>query len=77
MPDQNKPTVEELQGQLAAANKTIAALKAEKTQRDADEKIIVEKMSRGLSREQAISVIKRQREHDAAKAATAKTTTKK
>jgi hypothetical protein len=37
-----------------------------KAQRDADEKVIAEKMAHGLSRHQAINVIRRQREFDAA-----------
>lgn len=51
--------VQALQSRLDAFEKTEA-------QRAADEKIIVEKMARGLSREQAVHVIQRQREFDAA-----------
>lgn len=54
-----------------------AALKSAKAQVEADEKIIREKMSHGLTRDQAISVINRQREHDKAKAAAAATAQKK
>jgi hypothetical protein len=49
----------ELKGQLKKYQTTEA-------QRAADEKIIVEKMTHGLSRQQAINVIRRQREFDAA-----------
>lgn len=50
----------------------LAALKEADKQRAADEKIIAEKMLRGLSRQQAIQVIQRQREFDAKKAEAAK-----
>lgn len=43
-------------------------LKKAKEQTDADEKMIVEKMVHGLTREQAIHVIGRQKDRDAAKA---------
>ena len=50
--------VQTLQSRLDAFEKTEA-------QRAADEKIIIEKMARGLSREQAVHVIQRQREFEA------------
>ena len=50
--------------QLTAANKTIEGFKAQAIQLSADESIIQEKMSHGLTRAQAISVIRRQRAHD-------------
>ena len=49
----------ELRGQLEKYIKVEA-------QRAADEKIIAEKMARGLSRQQAVNVIRRQREFDTA-----------
>lgn len=49
----------ELQGQ-------VDEYKIGEAQRAADEKIIVEKMAHGLSRQQAMNVIHRQREFDAA-----------
>jgi len=57
-------TIERLTAELAAANKTIESFKAQAAQASADEIIIREKMSHGLTRDQAISVIKRQRAHD-------------
>ena len=63
---------------LAAENATlkakIAEFQAAKQQADADEIIILEKMTKGLRREQAAAVLKRQREFDARKTTT---TTKK
>jgi len=59
-------TIERLTAELAAANKTIESFKAQAAQASADEVIIREKMAHGLTREQAISVIKRQRSHDEA-----------
>jgi predicted DNA-binding WGR domain protein len=54
---------------LAAENATlkakIAEFQAAKKQADADEVLISEKMARGLRREQAAAVLKRQREFDA------------
>ena len=59
------PTIAELQAQLAAANQTIVELQAAKALASDDEKLIVLKMSTGLTRSQAISVITRQRQYDA------------
>ena len=58
--DQIVAAVQALQTRLDAFEKTEA-------QRAADEKIIIEKMARGLSREQAVHVIQRQREFDVAR----------
>jgi predicted DNA-binding WGR domain protein len=56
---------------LAAENATlkarIAQFEAARKQADADEILIAEKMARGLRREQAAAVLKRQREFDARK----------
>lgn len=56
---------------LAAENAELRRRLAEhdeaERQRSADEAVITEKMQRGLSREQASAVIKRQRDFDAAK----------
>jgi hypothetical protein len=49
----------------AAAQNENLATKATRLQEEADESAIAVKMSKGLSREQAASVIRRQREHDA------------
>ena len=63
---------------LAAENTALKAKIAEftaaKQQADADEILIAEKMSKGLRREQAAAVLKRQREFDARRKST---TTKK
>ena len=68
-----------IEDQLATAlalietlNAQIAALQAAKQQQDDDELVISDKISRGLTREQAIAVIQRQRDFDAGKAAAAK-----
>ena len=69
-------TIERLTAELAAANATIESFKAQAAQASADEVVIREKMSHGLTRDQALSVIHRQRAHDKAEAeaaATAKT----
>ena len=56
---------------LAAENANlkakIAEFQAAKKQADADEIIIAEKMAKGLRREQAAAVLKRQREFDVRK----------
>ena len=49
--------------ELDRLRKEIAAVKQARTQTDADETVIKEKMEKGLTREQAKSVIQRQREH--------------
>jgi len=56
---------ERLTAELAAANKTIESFKAQASQASADELVIEQKMRVGLSREQAVAVIQRQRAHDA------------
>lgn len=63
-----KETNERLRAELAAANEQLAGFKAQQAQTSADEVVIREKMSRGLTRDQAINVIKRQRFHDQAEA---------
>ncbi|MGA2243810.1 MAG: hypothetical protein ABSH48_02330 [Verrucomicrobiota bacterium] len=57
-------TIARLTDELAAANKTIESFKTQAAQASADEIIIREKMSHGLTRDQALAVIKRQRQHD-------------
>ncbi|HSY20264.1 MAG TPA: hypothetical protein VK815_18105 [Candidatus Acidoferrales bacterium] len=49
----------------AAAKDHITKTEAERAQQEADEAVIAKKMSVGLTREQAVNVIRRQREHDA------------
>jgi hypothetical protein len=55
------------QAENAALKARIAELESAKTRIDADETLIVKKMAKGLRREQASAVIKRQREFDARK----------
>jgi predicted DNA-binding WGR domain protein len=64
MAESNKETIERLAAELATANTTIESFKAQAAQASADETVIREKMAHGLTRDQAISVIHRQREHD-------------
>src|SRR5579871_2718153 len=65
-----KETMQQANQRLIARNAELEAevekYKSAETKRDADEKIIVEKMANGLSRQQAINVIRRQREFDVA-----------
>ena len=57
--------------ELAAENEAlkvkVAEFQAARKQADANEILIAEKMARGLRREQAAAVLKRQREFDARK----------
>ena len=69
--DLNKLTKEELIQRLTAAGQTIAEMQVRQRQIAADEKLIAEKMNRGLNRNQAIAVIERQRKFE-----TEQTTTK-
>ena len=64
-------TVASLTSELAASNKALETFKAQAAQASADEVIIREKMTHGLTRDQAVSVIHRQRAHDAAEKAQA------
>jgi hypothetical protein len=59
-------TIQRLTGELAAANLTIVTFQAEAADRAKTELAITLKMGFGLSRDQAITVIKRQKEHDEA-----------
>ena len=75
----NKLTIESLTAEIAAKDAVIASLTekvnaftAQAKQASADEEVIREKMAHGLTRDQAIAVIKRQRAHDEAEAAAAK-----
>jgi hypothetical protein len=61
-------TVENLQSENTALRAQLLALQAVESQRLQDEDEIAKKTSVGLSRAQAIAVIKRQREFDAARA---------
>ncbi|HTB86021.1 MAG TPA: hypothetical protein VK742_20415 [Candidatus Sulfotelmatobacter sp.] len=68
-PPAKTPTIEELQAQLDAANAKLADASAADAARIEVEKAIAEKTSKGLTREQAIAVIRRQKEHDEAQEA--------
>jgi hypothetical protein len=70
---QNPEFRTDLAGENAALRARLAEMESAKIQNDADEKIIVAKMSRGLRREQARAVIYRQREFDSRRKAAAKT----
>ena len=65
-----------LAAENAALKSKIAEFTAAKTQADADEILIVQKMSKGLRREQAAAVLKRQREFDARQKSKEATTNK-
>jgi len=56
---------------------TLSGLEAKDEQRIKDETLIVEKMSKGLTRDQAIAVIERQKKFDADKKTPAKPAAKK
>jgi hypothetical protein len=62
--DLSKLTKDELIQRLTAAGQTIAEMQARQKQIAADDKLIAEKMNRGLNRNQAIAVIERQRKFD-------------
>jgi hypothetical protein len=62
---EDPPAVAELKSKLDAANKKIVQLTIEKVIRTEDEKIIVEKMSKGLTRAQAVKIVERQKQYDA------------
>jgi len=66
-----QPSAAELAAENAALKAKIAQFEAAKKQADADEILIGEKMAKGLRREQATAVIKRQREFDARQTTTA------
>jgi hypothetical protein len=55
----------DLAAENAALKAKIAEFQEARKQADADEIVITEKMSKGLRREQAAAVLKRQREFDA------------
>ncbi len=57
----------DLASENAALKSKIAEFQAAKKQADADEILVAEKMAKGLRREQAAAVLKRQREFDARK----------
>jgi hypothetical protein len=60
-------TAAELAAENATLKARIAEFQAAKKQADADEILITEKMAKGLRREQAAAVLRRQREFDVRK----------
>jgi hypothetical protein len=58
-------TANDLAAENAQLKAEMAEIAAAKEQATANDKIIVEKMAKGLRREQAAAVVQRQREHDA------------
>lgn len=60
--------IAQLESELSLERARVRELEAKEKQRTADEVLIGEKMSMGLNRDQAVGVIRRQREHDLAKA---------
>lgn len=59
-------TIQRLTAENADLRGRLEKYETAEAQRAADEKIITEKMAHGLSRQQAINVIRRQRDFDAA-----------
>jgi hypothetical protein len=59
------PAAPDLAAENAALKARLAGFEAAEKQAAADELLIREKMSRGLRREQARAVLKRQRDYDA------------
>jgi predicted DNA-binding WGR domain protein len=59
----------DLAAENAVLKAQVAEFQAARKQADADEILIAEKMTKGLRREQAAAVLKRQREFDARKKA--------
>jgi hypothetical protein len=64
MPKESQSAAPDLAAENAALKARIAQFESAKTQTDADEKLVLEKMTKGLRREQAIAVLQRQREFD-------------
>jgi hypothetical protein len=64
--DLSKLIKDELIARLTAANTQLATYAAASAQRAKDELAITQKMALGLSRDQAIAVIERQKAHDQA-----------
>jgi hypothetical protein len=65
---ENPNRIRDLEAENAELRRQLAERAESDRQRDADEQIITEKMRVGLTRAQAVSVIRRQREFDAGKA---------
>jgi len=59
------PTIESLQAENAALRAQLASLGSSNAAQSADERVIVEKMAKGLTRAQAIAAVRRQKEYDA------------
>jgi hypothetical protein len=56
-----------LQAEIGRLSGVVADFQARKASAAAKEKVVAEKMTHGLSREQAIAVIERQEKYDAAR----------
>ena len=65
-PETPAQTIARLTAENTRLNTLIAGFEADKAQRAVDELAIAQKTALGLTREQAIQVIKRQKEYDAA-----------
>jgi hypothetical protein len=71
-PETDAAKLKRLTAELAAANRRLAACEAADQERAATEKQVAAKMAIGLSREQALAVIERQKQYDQAKAESVK-----
>jgi hypothetical protein len=64
MPKESQTAAPDLAAENATLKTRIAQFETAKVQIDADEKLVLEKMTKGLRREQAVMVLQRQREFD-------------
>ncbi|HEX4119339.1 MAG TPA: hypothetical protein VH619_01830 [Verrucomicrobiae bacterium] len=64
MPKESQTAAPDLAAENATLKARIAQFETAKVQIDADEKLVLEKMTKGLRREQAVMVLQRQREFD-------------
>ena len=71
-PETDTARIKRLTAELAAANRRLAAYECADQERAATEKIVAAKTALGLSREQALAVIERQKQFDQTKAESGK-----
>ena len=71
-PETDAAKIKRLTAELAAANRRLAAYETADQERAATEKIVAAKMAIGLTREQALAVIERQKQFDQTKAESGK-----
>lgn len=71
-PETDAAKIQRLTTELAAANRRLAAYETADQERAATEKIVAAKMALGLTREQALAVIERQKQFDQTKAESGK-----